>query len=90
MLKVQDTYGNSGNMNFMTSGNKKVAMAAVDRIQAGGGTNLSAGLFRAVDHHQLHTLLDSAETQDTGTLAIPLLLMTLLLPHLLLLCSYGT
>ena len=39
-------------MNFMTSGNKKVATACIDRIQAGGGTNLSAGLFRAIDHHQ--------------------------------------
>ena len=36
----------------MTSGNKKVAAAAISRIRAGGGTNLSAGLFRGVDHHQ--------------------------------------
>ena len=36
----------------MTSGNKKVAAAAISRVQAGGGTNLSAGLFRGVDHHQ--------------------------------------
>ena len=66
LLQVQDTFGNSGNMNFVTSGNKKVAVAAIDRIQAGGGTNLSAGLFRAIDHHQQHTLLD-AETEDTST-----------------------
>lgn len=51
-MQVQDTYGDALNMNFMTSGNKKVATACIDRIQAGGGTNLSAGLFRAIDHHQ--------------------------------------
>ncbi|DBA94803.1 hypothetical protein WJX77_010279 [Trebouxia sp. C0004] len=50
--KVQDVYGGSGNMNFMTSGNKKVAAAAISHIESGGGTNLSAGLFRGIDHHQ--------------------------------------
>jgi len=50
--QVQDVYGGSGDMNFMTSGNKKVAAAAISRIVSGGGTNLSAGLFRGIDHHQ--------------------------------------
>ena len=54
-LQVNDVYGSPGNMHFMTSGNKKVAAAAISRIQCGGGTNLSAGLFRGVDHHQQST-----------------------------------
>ena len=39
-------------MLFMTSGNKKTAEAAIARIDSGGGTNLSAGLFRGINHHQ--------------------------------------
>jgi len=58
---VKDVYGGAGNMHFMTSGNKKIAAAAVSRIKYGGGTNLSAGLFRGIDHHQQSAVLPVEE-----------------------------
>lgn len=36
----------------MTAEGKAAAQLAIDRIQAGGGTNLSGGLFKGIDQHQ--------------------------------------
>ena len=65
---MQDVYGGSGDMHFMTSGNKKVVAAAINRIQSGGGTNLSAGLFRGIDHHQQSATLPSQAQPDGKSL----------------------
>ena len=65
---MKDVYGGSGDMHFMTSGNKKVVAAAINRIQSGGGTNLSAGLFRGIDHHQQSATLPSQAQPDGKSL----------------------
>ena len=61
----------------MTAENKASAQAAIGRVHAGGGTNLSGGLFKGIDQHQ--QAVPSHDTTDqlpsTGQIsAISLLL----------------
>ena len=55
----------------MTAENKAAAQAAILRLQASGGTNLSGGLFKGIDQHQQAATLPEAADQaqlETGQL----------------------
>lgn len=54
----------------MTAEGKAAAELAIDRIVAGGGTNLSGGLFKGIDQHQQGAAQRapmSSEHDDPGT-----------------------
>ena len=58
----------------MTDDNKAAAELAVDRIRAGGGTNLSGGLFKGIDQHQQAPEGQQQTGMFTGCLQQPRLL----------------
>lgn len=50
----------------MSSSSKEAAQKVISRIKAGGGTNLSGGLFKGIDQHQQGVAAEGAPAEQAS------------------------
>ncbi len=51
-------------LQHMSPSSKEAAQKAISRIKAGGGTNLSGGLFKGIDQHQQGAAAEGATAEQ--------------------------
>jgi len=59
-MQVQVDYS----LQHMSTSSKEAAQKAISRIKAGGGTNLSGGLFKGIDQHQQGAAAEGAPAEQ--------------------------